>query len=211
MIMKLAKSKWSALLVSALVLTGCGTLHKSPSSLSEVTPDTVILVGKIEILPKVDVKDKDLKLGTFDPFNVKEEYRNRAILYLSDKVTEPEPTKEAFNPKLDETYFFRIPKDKRFLVYGSVFTYYKVAMVNRRQMTTNTNEIVLPVPVEFDIKPTDKAIYIGTWRFQRDEFNEITRAEMIDQYSTALAEFRKQFGPTAELRKALAKPVRNAK
>lgn len=211
MIMKCIKSKWTALLVSILVLNGCGTLHKTPASLSEVTSDTVLLVGRIEILPKVDVKDKDLKLGTFDPFNVKEEYRNRAILYLSDKVTEPEPTTEAFNPKLDETYFFRIPKDKRFLVYGSVFTYYKVAMVNRRQMTANTNEIVLPVPVEFDIRPTDKAVYVGTWRFQRDEFNEITKAEMIDQYPAALAEFRKQFGPTAELRKALAKPVRSAK
>jgi hypothetical protein len=211
MIMKLIKSKWTFLVVSALVLSGCGTLHKTPVSLSEVASDTVILVGRIEVLPKVDVKDKDLKLGTFDPFNVKEEYRNRAILYLSDKVSEQEPTKDIFNPKLDETYFFRIPKDKRFLVYGSVFTYYRVAMVDRRQMRTDTNEIVLPVPVEFDIRPTDKAVYVGTWRFQRDEFNEITKAEMIDQYQVALAEFRKQFGPTAELRKALAKPAGSAK
>lgn len=199
------------LLVSALLLTGCGTLYKDANSLSEVTPDTVILVGKIEMLPKVEVKEEDIQLGTFDPFNVKEMYRNRAILHLSDKATATEPTNEAFNPRLDQTYFFRVPKDKRYLVYGSVFTYYKVAVINKYQTESHTNEIVIPTPIEFDIKATDKAIYVGTWRYHRDEFNGVTKAEILDQYAAALAEFRKKFGADAALRKSLAKPVQTVK
>jgi hypothetical protein len=84
-------------------------------------------------------------------------------------------------------------------------------MVNQRQMTANTNEILLPVPVECDIRQTDKPVSVGTGRFQRDEFNEIMKAENIDQYPAVLAEFRKQFGPNAELRKVLAKPARSSR
>ena len=204
---KTIEFRWLVLLASALSLSGCGTLYKNVNSLSEVTSDTVILVGRIEMLPKVEVKEEDIKLGTFDPFNVKDMYRNRAILHLSDKATEHEPTNQAFNPRLEETYFFRVPKDKRYLVYGSIFTYYKVKAVNSRQMDMDSNEIMIPTPVEFDIQPTDKAIYVGTWRFHHDEFNEIIKAETLDQYPTVLAEFRKKFGADAALRKALAKPV----
>ncbi|WP_019139983.1 hypothetical protein [Noviherbaspirillum massiliense] len=199
------------LLASALLLGGCGTLHKSATSLSEVDSGSVMVVGKIEMLPKIQAKDQDLKMGTVDPFNVKEAYRNRAMLFLSDQLTEAETTREAFNPQLEETYFFPIPKDKRYIVYGSVYTYYKLRTVNRYRSEVNTNEILLPVPIEFDIRPGDKAIYVGTWRFHRDEFNEVTKAELVDQYPAALAEFRKQFGANAELRKALARPARSSK
>lgn len=211
MTVKFMKLRSFSLLVSALLLTGCGTLYKDANSLSEVTPDTVILVGKIEVLPKVEVKEEDIQLGTFDPFNVKEMYRNRAILHLSDKATATEPTNEAFNPRLDATYFYRVPKDKRYLVYGSIFTYYRVAVINKHQTESHTNEIVIPTPIEFDIKPTDKAIYVGTWRYHRDEFNEVTKAEILDQYAAALAEFRKKFGADAALRRSLAKPVQAGK
>jgi hypothetical protein len=70
---------------------------------------------------------------------------------------------------------------------------------------------MIPVPIEFDIKPADKAIYVGTWRYHHDEFNEITKAEILDQYPAALAEFRKKFGADATLRKSLAKSVQPAK
>jgi hypothetical protein len=204
---KTIEYRWLVLLASPLLLSGCATLYADVNSLSEVTSDTVILVGRIEMLPKVEVKEEDIKLGTFDPFNVKDIYRNRAVLHLSDKATKREPTNHAFNPRLEETYFFRVPKDKRYLVYGSIFTYYKWAPVNKYQSVSNTNEIMIPTPVEFDIKPTDKAIYVGTWRFHHDEFNEITKAEILDQYPAVLAEFRKKFGADAVLRKALTKPA----
>ena len=202
-----SKFRWLLLVASALSLTACGTLYKDANSLSELTPETVIVVGKIEMLPKVQVKEEDIKLGTWDPLNVKEMYRNRAMLHLSNKVTEREQTNEVFNPRLEETYFFRLPKDKRYLVYGSIFTYYKITVVNKHQTESNTNEIIIPTPIEFDIKPTDKAIYVGTWRLHHDEFNQVTKVETVDHYPAALAEFRRKFGVDAVLRKALARPA----
>jgi hypothetical protein len=211
--MNIHSIRWPGLglLVLAVLLSGCGTLYKDARSLGEVTPDSVILVGRIEMLPKVEVKEEDLKMGTWDPFNVKDLYRNRAMLHVADTVTADEPTNQVFNPRLEETYFFRIPKDKRYLVHGSIFTYYRMTVINRHQSETDTNEIMIPVPVEFDIKPADKAIYVETWRFYHDEFNEITKAEILDQYPAAFAEFRKKFGADAVLRKALAKYVQSPK
>jgi hypothetical protein len=72
----------------------------------------------------------------------------------------------------------------------------------------STNELLIPGPIEFDIRPSDKATYVGTLRLHRDEFNEVTRAELIDDYARALADFRLKFGAEAVLRRAIARPVR---
>jgi len=45
-------------------------------------------------------------------------------------------------------------------------------------------------------------------RLHRDEFNEVTKAEILDQYARASAEFKKKFGERAVLRKAIAKPLK---
>jgi hypothetical protein len=46
-------------------------------------------------------------------------------------------------------------------------------------------------------------VYIGTLRYQRDEFFEITRVTVVDEYAQASAEFAKRFGSRQPLRKAL--------
>ena len=47
------------------------------------------------------------------------------------------------------------------------------------------------------------ALYVGTWRAQRDEFNEVPSVQVLDHYAAALVEMRKRFGSDAVLRKAL--------
>ncbi len=75
--------------------------------------------------------------------------------------------------------------------------------VSRRQAVTEQTELMIPAPVELDIRPLDKAIYIGTLRLHRDEFHEVTRAEVRDEFAAANAEFKRKFGTQASLRKAL--------
>lgn len=211
MLMRFLPIKRMAVLAATLMLAACGTLHKSPATLDEVSSESVLLVGRIEMRPQVDVKDEDIKLGTIDPFNMKDVYKNRAILYLSDTPVPAERTNDALNPRLEQTFFIRIPKDKPYLVHGTVYTSFIVTTITKRRMQTQSNEILLPAPIEFNIRPGDKAIYVGTWRFQRDEFNQVVKAEIIDQYPAALAELRKQFGAHAELRKALPRPQASSK
>jgi hypothetical protein len=145
-------------------------------------------------------------MGTIDPLDVAGKLRDRAVLHLAKEAEQAEETWEVINPRLDEIFFFRIPKDKRFVVFGTITTSYETKVVSRRQVRADRAEILLPRLV-FDIKPADRAVYVGTFRFHRDEFNEVTKAEILDQYPEASAEFKKKLGNGNDLRKAIAKPL----
>jgi hypothetical protein len=49
---------------------------------------------------------------------------------------------------------------------------------------------------------------VGTLRLHRDEFHEVTKAEVLDHFNTAYADFTRKFGAGLPLRKALLKPLR---
>jgi hypothetical protein len=79
---------------------------------------------------------------------------------------------------------------------------------NPNQSSPSTIPAILLPRLEFDIKSTEKAVYVGTLRLHRDEFNEVTKAEILDHYAGASAEFKKKFGNRTVLRKAMAKPLK---
>ncbi len=191
----------------ALLIAGCGTLHPEVTSLSQVSSGTVILVGQVELVPPLKPGEQKLKIGTFDPFGAADSLRDRAVLHLAGEPKAAEETWEVINPRLGETFFFRIPKDKRFVVMGTITTEYVTRSVSKRQVVNDVSEILIP-RVAFDINATDKAVYVGTLRLHRDEFNEVTKAEILDHYTRASVEFKKKFGTSAVLRKAIAKPLK---
>jgi hypothetical protein len=198
-------------LATLSLLGGCAipTLHKEAAGI-DGAGDTVVVVGRIELVPPLKPGEQDLKMGTFDPLDAKGQLQGRALLWLAPTAKREERTADAINPPLERTYFFRIPRTARYVVHGSVLMYHRVTSVSRRSVETASAELLIPGPIEFDIKPADRAIYVGTLRLHRDEFNEVTRAEIIDEYAQALAEFRKKFGAGAALRRAIARPVRQA-
>ncbi len=198
-----------AALLPILLVAGCAipTLHKEAAGF-EGSGDTVVVVGRIELVPPLKPGEQDLKMGTFDPLDIKSAYQGRALLWLAPTPKREERTADVFNPPLEQTYFFRIPRTTRYVVHGSVLMHHRVNVVSRRSLDVSTKELLIPGPIEFDIRPSDQAMYIGTLRLHRDEFNEVTRAELIDEYPQALAEFRKKFGNGAALRRAIARPVR---
>jgi hypothetical protein len=194
--------------LAAIALAGCAipTLHKEAAGVDGFG-DTVVVVGRIELVPPLRPGEQDLKMGTFDPLDVKGQLTGRAVLWLASTPKREERTADAFNPPLEQTYFFRIPRTTRYVVHGSVMMYHRVTHVSRRSVQTTTDELLIPGPIEFDIRSSDKAMYVGTLRLHRDEFNEVTRAELVDDYARALADFRRKFGAEATLRKAIARPV----
>jgi hypothetical protein len=94
------------------------------------------------------------------------------------------------------------------MVRGSVTMELVARAVTARQSVMDHTELLLPGPIEFDIHPADKAIYVGTLRLHRDEFHEVTKAEIYDHFDAAFTDFAKKFGPGLPLRRALLKPVR---
>ncbi len=201
-------SRWpsAVLAMAAVLVVGCGTLHPEITSLGELSSDTVVLVGRMELVPPLRSGEQVLKMGTFDPMDAAGKLRDRAVLHLANEPKPTEETYEVINPRLDQTYFFKIPRDKRFVVFGTITTSYEARVASRRHVNVDRTEILLPRLV-FDIKPEDKAIYTGTLRLYRDEFNAITKVEIIDQFPAASAEFKKRFGSAVELRKSIVKPL----
>lgn len=200
-----------ALLLPALALgglsAGCGTVHPQAQQLGDIDADSVMLVGRIELQPALRPEEQDLKMtsiGDWDPFGGKQVMVNRAILYLTDRPDAPrEPTRSVSNPPLEQLFFMRIPKRDRYVAHAVVFLKHRVRVTSSRTADVDTAELWLPVRQEFDIRPGDRALYIGTWRVQRDEFNEVTGVQVLDHYAAALAEMRKRFGSDGGLRKAL--------
>jgi len=189
------------LVLAAVALAGCVSVSENLESFGEVGADSVLVVGKIEIVPPIKPEEQSFK--ALDPFNTKRHYIGRAVLFMADKPEYQEYTGNALNPPLQQTYFLKVPRSKRYMVKGSVTMAFALRTVSRRQAVTDQTELMFPAPLELDIRPGDAAVYVGTLRLHRDEFHEVTRAEVRDEYAKAVAEYRAKFPGTPLPRKAL--------
>jgi hypothetical protein len=184
-----------------LAAAGCVSVSEGVGSMKELDADSVLVVGKIEIVPPIKPEEQTYKAN--DPFNNKRHFIGRAVMFMSEKPQFREYTGHALNPPLQQTYFVKVPRSQRYMVKGSVTMAFAVRVVSRRQAVSDQTELLFPAPMELDIRPSDKAIYVGTLRLHRDEFHEVTRAEVRDDFAAANAEFKRKFGAEAILRKAL--------
>jgi hypothetical protein len=200
-------------LAAAAVLAAAGcvnvTVSEGVTSMSEISSDSVLVVGRIEIVPKIKAEEQQYK--ALDPFNNKRHFMGRAVMFVSDKREYQDYTSNALNPPLEETYFLKVPKSQRYMVKGSVTMSLAVRTTGPRSAVTDQTELMFPAPIELDIRPGDKVVYVGTLRLHRDEFHEVTKAEIRDDYAAALADYRKKFGASAAApRKALFKPAKRS-
>lgn len=189
------------LAAAAILAAGCVSVSEDPASPGDVAADAVVLVGKIEVRPPVKAEEQKYQAG-WDVFNTKRHFIGRAILFTADTPQYRERTGNALNPPLEETYFLKLPRSHRYIVKG----YVSMELVSRGASARsgfNQTELSFPVPIEVDVRPGDKAIYVGTLRLHRDEFHEVTKAELRDDYQEAMAEFRNRFAGEPLPRKAL--------
>jgi hypothetical protein len=182
---------------AAALAAGCVAVSEGVGSFSEIGADGVLVVGRIELVPALRPEEQRIEPPN-DVFNMKRHYLGRALLFMSDQPTYRERTGNALNPAIGETFFLKVPRAQRFLVRGSVTMEMRMRNGNLEQ-----TELLFPAPLRLDIRPGDQALYIGTLRLHRDEFHEVTKAEVRDDYASALVDFRKKFGAAAAPRKAL--------
>ena len=205
---RIAAGPRSLLAAAFLVLAGCGPMPEKPvTSLSEIGADSVVVVGRLELDPPLRPKEQQIKPGTFDPFGAGDMMRDHGFVWFSRSADTPaEKGEVVLNPKLGELYFLRVPKSTPYMLGGYILVQYTLRSVGPRNFTVDDARIEIPGGLRYDIRPGDKAIYVGTLRLHRDEFNEVTKAVFVDEYGPAAAEFKKRFGPGAELRKAIPRP-----
>ena len=195
--------RFGVLITAMLALQSCGmggAFLKEADSVNSLSREEVIVVGTIELIPKLEEDDQDLEspAGVWDLFGVGNMNKNRAMIQFNSKP-EVDGYKIIMNPELGKTFFFKVPRDHKYLVEAYVMTEFP--------RYGGSGKILLPMSFKVNIKPTDKAVYIGKIKYTRDDFNTITGVKLIDNYKKANKQFKKKFGSKYKLRKSLIKEI----
>lgn len=187
-------------LLFLLSLSGCVSERVAVENLSEVGPEEVMVVGRIELIPRLEQADQQLD-------NIGSEHLRNTLYVVTDETWREKKGlvssgDECFTTKFGENFYIKGGNKPFYLLEG---VFYTRAVANLLEYAT------LPGGLKVELQPKDKAVYVGTIRYTRNEYFDITKAEIIDDYDRTNAAFRKKFGAKYNLRKALAVPIKGAK
>lgn len=184
----------------ALVVGACAPAARAPiTSMSALGSDEVVIVGKVELVPalqKGEQKTRGIVVG-----NV----QNTMLLMMDEKLRPlPEDPRIAdysgrIEAPLGNTFFVRSKAAPAYILGGVLFLDIGGSTLQKAHF---------PGGFQIAAKPGDRAVYIGTVRYHRDEFFEITRIQIVDDYREASAEFEAKFGKGQSMRKALLTRVK---
>jgi hypothetical protein len=180
--------------LAALALAACPATRPPLTSIDSLSRDEVVLVGKVEMVPPLRKGEQKIR-GM-----VGAKFENTIHLLMDEKLRPmpAEPRVADFSGRIEapigETFFVRSKAAPSYILGGVLFLEAGGASQQR---------IYFPGGFQVAAKPGDRAVYVGTLRYQRDEFFEIQRITVIDEYREAGAEFEAKFGKGTVLRKAL--------
>jgi|KBSMisStandDraft_5_1062788.scaffolds.fasta_scaffold01310_20 hypothetical protein len=179
------------------VAAGCAPAARAPLDRIEALDDgEMIVVGRVELVPPLRKGEQRIRgIGTAG-------LENRMLLIV-DERSRPLPRDLAISDyagrveaPLGETFFVR-SRGAPFHVLGGVLFLDFGGDTQQRAY--------FPGGLQVDARPGDRAVYIGTLRYHRDEFFEVSRVTVVDDYAEANAEFTRKFGSRHVLRKSLMK------
>ena len=180
------------LLAAALALAGCLPSALAPvSSTDGVGTGETILVGRVELVPPLRKDEQRLTaMGTG-------QYENLMLL-LTGERDRPLPADpkiadytDRIEAKLGSLFFVRI-RSTPFYIHGGIVL-----------LDSSMSRARFPGGLRVALKPGDRAVYIGTLRYHRNEFFDITDVQVVDEYAAANAEYSRKFGNGVPLAKAL--------
>jgi len=188
------------LVLLGAALAGCVPApRESVSSMSSIGGSEIMLVGRVELDPplrKGEQKIRGIVIGNIE---------NRMFL-ITDEQARPLPRDLALKDyagrieaPIGETFFVRSGSKPFYILGGMLFLDIGGNALDRAYF---------PGGLRVTVNPEDRAVYIGTLRYHRDEFWKITRVVIVDDYAAANAEFTARFGSQQVLRKAMMQPVK---
>ncbi|HSD96809.1 MAG TPA: hypothetical protein VLB06_06660 [Sulfuricaulis sp.] len=196
----LAHARLAASLLLIGALSACvGAAREPVDSLSGLGGGETVVVGRIELVPPLRKDEQKLKGLNSSSFE------NKVFLLADEhyRVLTDEPGMSDYAGRIEAILgknFFVRSNNKPFFILGG--------MMYLDLGGQETNRAYFPGGLKVSLKPGDKAVYVGTVRYHRNEFFEVTKAAIVDDYDRANAEFKKKFGTKTPLRKALLTPVK---
>jgi hypothetical protein len=180
-------------------LGACAGPARTPvASFGEVGERDAVLVGRVEIVPPLDKS-----AGDVGALNARV-YRDTMFLLADEQRTKltQEPGVADYAGRIEAT------PNKTFFVGSSRKPFYVLGGVMFLNVSSQMERAYFPGGFKADVRPGDKAVYLGTIQYHRNEFFEITKVVIVDDYERANAEYRKKFGGRHALRKALLTRVK---
>ena len=185
--MRTSRKRWLLLAIptAALVLAACSTVMKPVTNFSQVKAGETVLVGRIELVPPLMKGEQNVKT-TLSPYK----FKNQVFLGVENKYVKHDLNQQ---PKVNtfiqndfgKTFYVKVPARP---VFFNVIFFYPTLTGRRVEL------LYLPAEVMVDIKSGDKAVYIGTIRYQRNEFMDIKKVSVVNEFSRENRDFRKRFG-----------------
>lgn len=180
------------LLTLMALLVGCQYGLPMVDSPHDVYPGEVVLVGKVVLDPPLQEGEQNVSWGSQE---------NLINLFTSDREVMIDPNnvryghyQKAIKAPLGASFFTIAPFDKGQISGATIFL-------------EDMEQIYFPGGLQFSVTDEDQAVYLGTIRYRRNDFYEITAIDVLDEYTQARKEFAEKFGDGMTLRKGLLKPV----
>lgn len=180
-------------LVCLLLVSCVPSKRREVESPSDLGSGEILLVGRIKLTPPIS-KDEQRLPG------IAEDWRGNVMVILGENAAPLE------RPFKTSGYKNRIeaPPDREFSVAVPAGSFsIRGAVVPLKLDQPPTDEAVLPGGFRVEVRPGDRAIYIGTIHYHRDEFWQITKIEVEDDFDRVRADCAKRWGASDSLRKAV--------
>lgn len=203
----MVKTAKNCLFVAALyLLGGCAAFtfpEKEITSFAEVPTGYVLLVGKVELDPPLRPTEIKLDIPN-DMFNTEEMMANRAIIGFSDRDdVSVEKSGFLINPELGKTFFFAVPRERVHMLGGYISVSFDMRANGPRDVTVSHGKVLVPGGIRYDLRAGDDVVYVGTLRLERGPFNDVTRAEVIDDFDSAKRDLNASLGADLNMRNSL--------
>jgi hypothetical protein len=186
-----------------LSLLACAMPAEQIKSFDELGSADVVVVGRIELHPPLQPGEQ-LLVASASSLDARRQ-KDAFYLVISDHLINLGEKKErtanttAFGEDTALTYVqknFFIKAVTRPLYISGGFLYTAVTE-GRRELAP------LQAALRVDIQPRDRAVYIGTIEFHRDEFFRVSKVIVRNDYARAAGEFKKKFGTKYKLTERL--------
>jgi hypothetical protein len=186
-------SRRSAALLALLLVSCAPSKRREVDSPSDLGSGEVLLIGRVKLTPPI-AKDEQLLSSAA------EAWRCHVMLVIGDSAA---PLQRPF-PVSSYKDRIEAPPDREFSVAVPAGSFaIRGGVIPLRLHTPPNDEALLPGGFQVEVRPDDKALYIGTLHYHRDEFWQITKVTVEDDYARVSADCRRRWGPHAAPRKAL--------
>lgn len=185
-----------ALLV--LLLQACAGMQPAPTATGlDAGTSEVVVIGKIELVPPLEKGEQK------SHWNAAGEDRLFRVWIATGpefkQVTAIEPWASEFQAGIEadwgKPFMVKMPRRRTFLNGGVTY----LDVLGRTHLS-------FPGGVYFEVPPEANAVYIGTLRYHRNDFNTITRVEVVDERRDIPVVLKT--GSPADVRTSLLKRLR---